>query len=94
MPTGPNAHMTLSMGGENMIKEAEAPKGKPYLKAYDDGTGTPTIGYGSTKGVTMGMKITVQDLGNQVMTPMQPYLRSPAFQSQIPGVTAGAFEEQ
>ena len=32
-------------------------------------------------------------LGNQVMTPMQPYLRSPAFQSQIPGVTAGAFEE-
>jgi hypothetical protein len=33
-------------------------------------------------------------LGNQVMTPMQPYLRSPAFQSQIPGVTAGAFEEQ
>jgi lysozyme len=61
MPTGPNAHLTLSMGGENMIKEAEAPKGKPYLKAYDDGTGTPTIGYGSTKGVTMGMKITVQE---------------------------------
>ncbi len=60
MPTGPNAHMTLSMAGEKMIKwgEAGARKGKPYLDAYDDGTGTLTIGWGCTRGVTKGMKIT------------------------------------
>jgi lysozyme len=58
MPTGPNAHMTLSMAGEKYIKEAEAPNGKPYLKAYDDGTGTWTLGWGLTEGVTKGMKIT------------------------------------
>lgn len=56
--TSPNAHMTLSPEGEQYIKVAEEPGGKPRLKAYDDGTGTPTIGWGCTKGVTFGMKIT------------------------------------
>lgn len=50
--------MTLSDAGAVFIKEAEAPKGKPYLTAYDDGTGTYTIGWGCTKGVKKGMKIT------------------------------------
>ena len=57
MATGPNAHMTLSMAGEKYIKEAES-GGKPHLKAYNDGTGTWTIGWGLTEGVTKGMKIT------------------------------------
>lgn len=34
------------------------PGGKPALKAYRDGGGVPTIGFGHTKGVVMGMTCT------------------------------------
>lgn len=47
----PNAHMALSPEGESYIKLAEEEGGKPKLKAYNDGTGTWTIGWGCTKGV-------------------------------------------
>jgi lysozyme len=57
--TSPNAHMTLSPEGEAYIKLAEEEGGKPKLKAYNDGTGTWTIAWGCTKGVTQGMKITL-----------------------------------
>lgn len=60
-PTGPNADKTLSLAGLDFIKHAEEEGGKPKLKAYDDGTGTWTIGWGLTRGVTQGMRITVQE---------------------------------
>lgn len=50
--------MTLSREGEAYIKLAEEEGGKPKLKAYNDGTGTWTIGWGCTKGVKRGMTIT------------------------------------
>lgn len=56
----PNAHLTLSPEGEKFIKVAEEEGGKPKLVAYDDGTGTWTIAWGCTKGVTRGMRITTK----------------------------------
>lgn len=56
----PNADKTLSLAGLAFIKEAEEESGRPKLVAYDDGTGTATIGWGCTEGVTFGMRITVQ----------------------------------
>jgi GH24 family phage-related lysozyme (muramidase) len=46
--------MQISQNGINLIKEFEGCK----LTAYDDGTGTSTIGYGHTKGVKMDDIIT------------------------------------
>jgi GH24 family phage-related lysozyme (muramidase) len=46
--------MNISQKGIDMIKEFEGCK----LTAYDDGTGTPTIGYGHTKDVKWGDVIT------------------------------------
>lgn len=48
--------MKTSENGINLIKEFEGCK----LTAYDDGTGTWTIGYGHTKGVKEGDEITIQ----------------------------------
>lgn len=53
-----NRHMRLSERGEQYIKEAEEAGGKPALQAYNDGTGTWTIGWGCTDGVRRGMTIT------------------------------------
>lgn len=46
--------MTTSQNGINLIKGFESCK----LYAYRDSVGIPTIGYGHTKGVKMGMSIT------------------------------------
>lgn len=59
MPS-PNADKTLSPEGLKFIKFAEEDGGKPKLRAYDDGTGTATIGWGLTRGVTFGMEITAK----------------------------------
>lgn len=40
------------------VKRWEAPGGRPVLKAYRDGAGKWTIGFGTTQGVTAGMVIT------------------------------------
>lgn len=61
MAAGPNADKTLSLAGLDFIKCVEEEGGKPKLKAYNDGTGTWTIGWGCTKGVTKGMTITVPE---------------------------------
>lgn len=53
-----NNDLDLSQHGADCIKIFEEDRLEPILKAYDDGTGTPTIGWGCTTGVTMGMKIT------------------------------------
>jgi lysozyme len=71
---GPNAHMTLSMAGEKYIKAAEEEGGKPKLKAYNDGTGTWTIGWGCTKGVTEGMRITVQQAQEMLDTELAGHI--------------------
>ena len=46
--------MTISQKGIDAIKQYESCK----LFAYRDSVGVPTIGYGHTKGVKMGMSIT------------------------------------
>ena len=45
--------MKISENGINLIKEFEGCK----LQAYDDGTGTYTIGYGHIRGVKKGQTI-------------------------------------
>jgi len=55
-----NEDKTLSPQGELAIKLWEEEGGKPKLKAYNDGTGTWTIGWGCTKGVRRGMVITAK----------------------------------
>ncbi|WP_462382335.1 lysozyme [Pseudomonas sp. Marseille-QA0892] len=46
--------MQTSQRGIDLIKQFEGLR----LEAYDDGVGVQTVGYGHTKGVTRGMKIT------------------------------------
>lgn len=46
--------MITSQNGIELIKKFEGCK----LSAYRDAVGVPTIGYGTTQGVTMGMTIT------------------------------------
>lgn len=46
--------MKISEAGLNLIKQFEG----CYLTAYKDPVGIPTIGYGHTKGVKLGQKIT------------------------------------
>ena len=46
--------MTTSQAGIDLISKFEG----CYLKAYLCPAGVPTIGYGHTKGVTVGMAIT------------------------------------
>jgi lysozyme len=46
--------MKTSTNGLDIIKSFEGLK----LKAYNDSTGTATIGYGHTKGVKLGQTIT------------------------------------
>ncbi len=46
--------MQTSQRGIDLIKRFEGLR----LTAYDDGVGIPTIGYGHTKGVALGMTIT------------------------------------
>ena len=46
--------MQISATGLNLIKQFEG----CHLTAYKDPVGIPTIGYGHTKGVKLGMKIT------------------------------------
>lgn len=47
--------MITSQQGIDLIKKFEGVR----LKAYRDCVGVPTIGYGTTQGVTMGMTITM-----------------------------------
>jgi len=53
-----NRNKRLSPAGELHLKQIEEDGGRPALKAYDDGTGTATIGWGCTDGVRFGMTIT------------------------------------
>lgn len=50
----------LSAKGRRHIGLWEGRKGKPVLKAYLDGGRVPTIGFGHTKGVRLGMTCTVE----------------------------------
>ena len=54
--------MEISNQGISLIKQSEGCK----LTAYKDSVGVPTIGYGHTKGVRMGMVIT-QALAEQYL---------------------------
>jgi lysozyme len=83
----------ISDRGLALIKRAEGLK----LDAYLDGGGVPTIGYGSTKGVHMGMTVTpgeaerllVDDLGRHDIS---PYLDGcSTSQCQFDAMTSLAF---
>lgn len=65
--------MTLSQTGIDFIKKFEELK----LYAYRDSVGVPTIGYGHTNGVYMGMAITqkqAEDLFKEDVTPIEKML--------------------
>lgn len=51
----------VSNKGRRFIEIAEAPGGVPVLVAYLDDAGVPTIGFGSTRGVYLGMTITEEE---------------------------------
>lgn len=65
--------MTLSQTGIDFIKKFEELK----LYAYRDSVGVPTIGYGHTNGVYMGMAITqkqAEDLFKEDIIPIEKML--------------------
>ncbi len=62
--------MRTSNSGKNLIKQSEGLR----LKAYRCPAGVPTIGWGHTKGVTMGMVITLseaEDLLTEGIAPIE-----------------------
>ena len=60
--------MTTSEKGKNLIKIYEGCK----LEAYKCPAGVPTIGYGHTKGVKMGMKITQAEAETYLKADIKP----------------------
>lgn len=61
--------MKTSNNGIKLIKNFEG----CVLEAYNDGYGTPTIGYGHTSGVTYGMKITQAQADNMLRFDLKYY---------------------
>ena len=60
--------MTTSPEGKNIIKEFEGLR----LDAYRCPAGVPTIGWGHTKGVKMGQKITIQQAEDMLVEDIAP----------------------
>lgn len=87
----PNADKTLSLAGLQFIKDAEEEGGRPKLKAYDDGTGTATIGWGCTEGVTFGMKITVQEANDMLDRELTKHIASVHRLVKVP-ISQGLFD--
>lgn len=61
--------MRTSNNGIKLIKNFEG----CVLEAYNDGYGTPTIGYGHTSGVSYGMKITQAQADKMLQEDLQYY---------------------
>lgn len=61
--------MRTSNNGIKFIKNFEG----CVLKAYNDGYGTPTIGYGHTSGVSYGMKITQAEADRMLQADLKYY---------------------
>ena len=57
MELGEKINMKISIEGIALIKKFEGCR----LESYKCAAGVPTIGYGSTKGIEMGMTITQED---------------------------------
>ena len=64
--------MKTSINGLNLIKSFEGCR----LTAYRCPAGVPTIGYGHTKGVTMGMKITQAQADNYLREDVEKFERN------------------
>jgi lysozyme len=60
--------MKVSAKGRALIKEFEGLR----LQAYKCAAGVPTIGWGSTSGVTMGMTITASDAEARLAKDLEP----------------------
>ena len=60
--------MTISQKGIDAIKKFEGCK----LFAYRDSVGVPTIGYGHTKGVKMGMSVTQKQADDFLLEDIKP----------------------
>ena len=91
MTGSPNADKTLSMAGLAFIKNAEEEGGKPKLKAYDDGTGTWTIGFGCTEGVTRGMVITAQQAMDMLDHELEKHITAVRRLIKVP-ISQGLFD--
>lgn len=63
--------MTTSEQGRNLIKQSEGLR----LKAYRCPAGVPTIGWGHTEGVKMGMRITQEQAERLLTQDLQPVER-------------------
>lgn len=61
--------MRTSNNGIKLIKNFEG----CILEAYNDGYGTPTIGYGHTSGVSYGMKITQAEADRMLQADLKVY---------------------
>lgn len=61
--------MRTSNNGIKLIKNFEG----CVLEAYNDGYGTPTIGYGHTSGVSYGMKITQAEADRMLQADLKVY---------------------
>ncbi len=81
---GPNDHMTLSGYGECCLKLWEEDSLEPKLEAYDDGTGTWTIGWGNTKGVYRGMRITRDQAEEMFQREIQPFVQAVRRRIKVP----------
>lgn len=86
--------MKTSDEGIELIKHFEGCK----LEAYKDSVGVPTIGYGSTKGVTMGMKISQCEADELLRADIaeheeyiHKYVTAPINQSQFDALSSFVF---
>lgn len=89
-----NSQLVPSAACVSLIKEFEGCK----LHAYKDAVGIPTIGYGSTRGVHMGMTITQQEADDRLYADMDDawqevyaMVNVPLTQGQCDGLVAWTF---
>lgn len=82
--------MKLSYNGLKKLELWESKNGKPELTAYQDETGTWTIGYGFTQGVKDGDTITEKEADLRLGAELMPYeaaltkaITSPTTQNQF-----------
>lgn len=72
--------MKISQAGINLIKNFEAFRERAYL----DGGGVPTIGWGFTKGVKLGQTMTRQEADARFLVEILPFERCIAAKVKAP----------
>jgi lysozyme len=77
---GETTNMKISQEGLALIKKFEGCE----LKAYHCAAGVPTIGYGSTHGVTMDMQITQEEADELLMDDVSKFEEAVAKAVKVP----------